>query len=224
MRVEECWYLGVCPKSPNECKGTCLRYIEMLNLVQKSNIPEAKWFPLKLIPGRDRKMFVRLQEIKDTIEEWVKEGNTLYIYSEGFGNGKTSWAIKLMLAYFNAIWAGNGFRTRGVFISVPEFMDRNREIINNRDDEFVKMRQSIIDCDLVIWDDITSTKLTDFNHSLLLNYLDARTLANKSNIFTGNVDYEGMQKNLGGRLASRVWNASEVIQFVDEDKRGINRG
>lgn len=221
MRPEECWYLGVCPKAPQGCSNTCLRYIEMLNLVQQSNIPPSKWIPLKLRPGKDRLAFIRLQEIKDDIENWTKSGGSLYIYSEAFGNGKTSWAIKLMLAYFNEVWAGNGFRRRGVFVSVPEFTDRNREIINNRDEEFVKLREDILECDLVVWDDLTSIKLTDFNHAVLFNYIDARVLANKANIFTGNVDYEGMVKNLGGRLASRVWNASELIQFVDPDKRGV---
>jgi DNA replication protein DnaC len=129
-----------------------------------------------------------------------------------------------MLAYFNMVWAGNGFRRRGIFISVPEFMDRNREIINNRDPEFVKLREDILNCDLVIWDDVTATKLTDFNHSMLLNYLDARVLADKANIFTGNTDYTLMQEYLGGRLASRIWNTSEVIEFVDADKRGMRNG
>lgn len=224
MKVEQCWYRDVCPKSPNGCSETCLRYIEMLNLVKQSNIPESKWVPLKLRPGKDKDAFIRLRDIKDSIEPWTKSGNSLYIFSDTCGNGKTSWAIKLMLSYFNEVWAGNGFRRRGIFISVPEFMDRSREIINNRDEEFVKLRQDIIDCDLVIWDDITSTKLTDFNHSILLNFIDARVLANKSNIFTGNVDYSGLYKSLGNRLASRIWNASEVIQFVDQDKRGVYNG
>lgn len=224
MRVEDCWYLGVCPKAPDDCGITCLRYIEMLTLVQKSNIPEAKWFPLKLRPGCDREAFVKLQFIKEDIKNWVEDGSSLYIYSDTFGNGKTSWAIKLMLAYFNKVWAGNGFRCRGVFVSVPEFMDRNRETINNRDEQFVKLREDILNCDLVIWDDITSIKLTDYNHAMLLNYIDARVLANRANIFTGNVNYDGMVKNLGGRLSSRVWNASQVVQFLDSDKRGIHNG
>lgn len=224
MKVEQCWYKEVCPKCPSSCSETCLRYIEMLNLVQQSNIPEAKWVPLKLRPGKDKDAFVRLRDIKNGIEPWVKNGNNLYIFSNTCGNGKTSWSIKLMLAYFNEVWAGNGFRRRGIFLSVPEVMDRSREIINNRDEEFVKLRQDIIDCDLVIWDDITSTKLTDFNHGLLLNFIDARVLANKANIFTGNVDYSGLVKSLGTRLASRIWNASEVVEFVDQDKRGVYNG
>ena len=193
----------------------------MCNLVKLSNLPESKWLPLKLRPGEDYDAFLRLQEIKYDIENWVKEGRNLYLYSNNFGNGKTSWAVKLMLAYFNSIWAGNGLRRRGVFISVPEFLDRNREIISNRDEVFAELRQDIINCDLVVWDDITSTKLTDYNYFMLLNYLDARMLANLSNIFTGNVDYNRMYEFLGGRLASRIWNSSEIIQFVDIDKRGL---
>lgn len=224
MDVKSCWYREVCPKCPDECRPTCLRYIEMLNLVQQSNIPESKWVPLKLRPGIDRDAFLELQGIKDNIRSWVNGGNNLYIYSDNFGNGKTSWAIKLMLAYFNEVWAGNGFRRRGMFFSVPEFLDRSLELMNNRDEEFAKLRQDIVDCDLVIWDDITSTKLTDFNHRVLLNFIDARSLANKANIFTGNVDYEGMVKNLGGRLSSRVWNNSKIVVFMDQDKRGVYNG
>lgn len=224
MDVKNCWYREVCPLCPDRCHYNCLRYAEMLNLVQQSNIPESKWVPIGLRPGVDRNAFLQLQEIKKNIKSWVKDGNNLYIYSDNCGNGKTSWAIKLMLAYFNEIWAGNGFRRRGMFFSVAEFLDRSRELMNNRDEEFVKLRQDIVNCDLIIWDDISSTKLTDFNHSLLLNFIDARVLANKANIFTGNVDYEGMVKNLGGRLSSRVWNNSKIIQFVDQDKRGVYNG
>lgn len=224
MDVKNCWYREVCPKCPDQCGPTCLRYIEMINLVKQSNIPESKWVPLKLRPGIDRSAFVELQGIKENIKSWVQDGNNLYIYSENCGNGKTSWAIKLMLAYFNEVWAGNGFRRRGMFFSVAEFLDRSRELMNNRDEEFVKLRQDIIDCDLIIWDDISSTKLTDFNHSLLLNFIDARILANKANIFTGNVDYEGMVKNLGSRLSSRVWNSSKLVAFMDQDKRGVYNG
>lgn len=189
--------------------------------MEESNLPEARRRPIKLLAGKDRESFIQLSKIKSNIREWVQQGNNLYIYSPNFGNGKTSWSIKLLLAYFNSIWAGNGFRRRGIFISVPEFLDRNREVISNRDEEFIKLRNDMLRCDLVIWDDMTSTKLTDFNHSMLLNYIDARVLSNKSNIFTGNSDYALMSEYLGGRLASRIWNASEVVEFVDADKRGL---
>lgn len=224
MDSTNCWYRDVCARAPTGCKNTCIRFIEMATLCRLSNIPESKWHPFPLIAGADYDQFVRLREIKDNIEAWVKEGNNLYLFSSNFGNGKTSWAIKLMLAYFNAIWAGNGFRRRGIFVSVPEFLDRNREVMSNRDDDFITLRHDMLTCDFVIWDDITSTKLTDYNHAMLLNYIDARSLSRKSNIFTGNVNETGMFEYLGGRLTSRIWNTSEVIQFFDADKRRIVNG
>lgn len=221
MRYTDCWYKQTCKLFPDSCSATCLRFSQMLYLLQQSNLPSSRWFPQPLYPGIDKSQFLALNEIRDDIADWVAEGNNLYIYSKYFGNGKTSWAIKLMLAYFNEIWPGNAFKIRGIFVSVPEFLDRTREVINNRDPEFVELRKTMLSCDLVIWDDISSTKLTDFNHSVLFNYIDARMVNNKSNIFTGNVTESGLIEFLGGRLASRIWNTSELIQFSDRDKRGI---
>lgn len=220
MDIKDCWYKGVCNQYPTGCNRGCLRFIEMESLLEQSNLPEYRWFPIPLNAGIDIEQFRELSYIKDNIREWVEEGNNMYLFSPSFGNGKTSWAIKLMLAYFNQIWAGNAFRRRGIFISVPEFLDRNREVIGDRDEEYLQLRNDLLNCDLVVWDDIAATKLTDYNHSMLLNYIDARVVNKKSNIFTGNLDYTKLQSHLGGRLASRVWNTSEVIQFRDQDKRG----
>ena len=222
MDVSKCWYKNSCNLYPEECGRGCLRFIEMESLVMQSNLPEKRWFVQNLNAQKDTRIFEDLMSIKQNIREWVNEGRNLYLYSRNFGNGKTSWAVRLMLSYFNEIWAGNGFRRRGIFISVPEFLDRNREVIGNRDPEYLKLREDLIHCDLVIWDDIAATKLTDYNHTMLLNYIDARVFAGKSNIFTGNLNFDQMKEYLGGRLASRVWNTSEVVEFKDKDKRGLN--
>lgn len=219
MHIDDCWYKGTCNK---ECKSSCLRFLEMVYLCESSNLPEDMWFPIKLIADRDRDAFVELAKIKKDIRGWVHYGNNLYLYSSNFGNGKTSWAVKLMLAYFNLRWAGNGFKRRALFISVPEFLKKNKEVINNPDPEFFELRDDIAECDLVIWDDIASTTLTNYDHSVLLPYIDQRTLARKSNIFTGNADGAEIIKYLGGRLASRVWNNSTVLEFKSEDKRGLH--
>jgi len=214
----ECWYKNTCKKVHDGCR--CLRYDEMLSLFQQSNIPEGKWNKIELIAGEDHNQFVRLAEIKKDIKSYVQQGNNLYLYSNNFGNGKTSWAIKLMQAYFNQIWAGNRFCRRGVFFSVPEFIDREHIRMSRDDDDFDELRDAIITCDLVIWDDISSIKMTDYSHSLLLNFIDTRFVNKKCNIFTGNLDGELLGKYAGGRLASRIWNGSELIQLNGPDRRG----
>lgn len=221
MNVDTCWYLNVCPLAPDKCGPTCVRFAEMLNLVKMSNIPEFRWVPAQLKADVDIEQFRRLKAIKDDIKDWVQSGNNLYLYSETFGNGKTSWAVKLMLAYFNQIWQGNCFRTRGIFISVPEFFDRERLRMNNEDEEFKRIRNDLLKCDMVIWDDVSSVKMTDYSSATFFNFIDARILSRKCNIFTGNLGQGRLEEFLGGRLSSRIWNTSTIIQFRGEDKRGV---
>lgn len=215
-KIENCWYSKVCS---NECSDGCIRYLEMSGLLEKSGLPYSRWFPASLSPDDcDYDAFCTLADIKDDMQSFVKNGHNLYIYSSETGNGKTTWAIKLMLKYFNDIWAGNGFRCRGLFIHVPTFLTKLKNF-NMVDDEFERMRKELPNADLVIWDDIASTDLSSFDHSQLLTYIDCRTLSQKSNIFTGNLSNPAITKALGIRLASRVWNNSEKVKLEGQDKR-----
>lgn len=214
----ECWYKNNCKQYHEGC--ACLRYDEMVALFQQSNIPEGRWGKISLTTDVDISQFRRLAEIKRNIKNWVEGGNNLYLYSRNFGNGKTSWAIKLMQSYFNSVWPGNRFRRRGVFFSVPEFIDREHIRMNGDDEEFDELREALVTCDLVVWDDVSAVKLTDYSHSVLLNFIDTRLVNNKCNIFTGNLDGERLGQFAGGRLASRIWNESEIIQFNGPDRRG----
>lgn len=217
----ECWYKGKCERQHDGCR--CLRYEEMLAMFEQSNIPQAKWGKIKLKPDIDYPQYARLREIKHSIRTYVKSGNSLYLYSKNFGNGKTSWAIKLMQAYFNSVWAGNRFKRRGIFFSIPEFIDRDKLRMDRtgskENEDFEELRESLTTCDLVVWDDVSAVQLTDYSHSLLLNFIDARCANSKCNIYTGNLDGEGLALRAGGRLASRIWNGSEVIEFKAEDHR-----
>ena len=219
----KCWYISVCGKygSP-ECNASCIRYMEMDFLMQNSGIPRNKQYSVLLTPSKkDVQAFVTLKEIKDDIIAFVENGESVYIYSHNFGNGKTTWAIKLMQKYFDKIWAGNGFRCRGIFIHVPTFLTKIKEGISRKDEDFETLKSRLTTVDLVIWDDIAATKLGDFDHANLLTYIDQRKLNQLSNIYTGNLHQNELQEALGNRLASRVWNDSTPVKFVGADRRGI---
>ena len=219
----KCWYTSACGKygSP-ECNASCIRYMEMDFLMQNSGIPRNKQYSVLLTPSKqDVQAFVTLKEIKDDIIAFVENGESVYIYSHNFGNGKTTWAIKLMQKYFDKVWAGNGFRCRGIFIHVPTFLTKIKEGISRKDEDFETLKSRLMTVDLVIWDDIAATKLGDFDHANLLTYIDQRKLNQLSNIYTGNLDQDELQEALGNRLASRVWNDSIRVKFVGADRRGI---
>ena len=90
-RRSECWYKSVCQEP---CTNSCIRYLEMKELMDTSNIPKVKQMPQVLTaPKCDKEAFIRLAGIKSNIVEFVECGENLYIASDITGNGKTSWAI-----------------------------------------------------------------------------------------------------------------------------------
>lgn len=213
---QKCWYKEVCLY--RKCSG-CIRFTEMNYLMQHSGIPDAKQKPIDLVPmtDADKKTFSTLNKIKNNIVDFVDNGSNLYIASKSTGNGKTSWSIKLVLKFFDSIWAGNGLRVRALFIHVPTFLIKLKDFKNPIDAEY---KHNIENCDLVVWDDIASTELSNYDYSQLLTYLDARVLAEKSNIFTGNItDKNQLNKMLGERLASRIFSTSQVIILHGKDMR-----
>ena len=220
---ENCWYKEKCNKyNTNKCNKNCIRYMEMDYLINNSNIPKGKQFKQELRPDKiDISSFDLLLEIKNDIINFVENGENLYIYSERFGNGKTTWAIKIMQNYFNKIWLGNGFKIRGIFIHVPTFLTRFKEVINKKDEEFEEMKNILSDVDLVIWDDIATGKLSEYDHNNLLTYIDQRKLNGKANIFTGNLNEQELEIAVGKRLKSRIWNSSTVVHLQGSDRRGL---
>lgn len=221
--VDKCPYKDVCKMfNTNECNAGCIRYLEMDYLLFTSGIPKSKRIPKTLIPENiDLESFKRLNNIKNDIVNFVNDGCSLYLYSQTTGNGKTSWAIKILLKYFDKIWVGNRFKPRGLFINVPGFLRMVTENVQNPTDEFKELKQLIEEVDLVVWDDIGATKLTDYDHKNLLSFVDQRVLAEKANIYTGNLPGEMLADAVGYRLASRIYNESSVIELKGQDRRGM---
>lgn len=189
----------------------------MKYLTDNSGIPINKQLPQTLISGIDLKKFQRLGDIKNDIVNFVESGNNLYICSSNTGNGKTSWALKLLLKYFDQIWAGNGFRVRGMFVNVPTLLLQLKNFNNPLSEEY---KHNLMEADLIVWDELASTSISNYDYGNLLMFLDYRIFSDKANIFTSNaVSKEELEKNVGAKLASRIWNCSEVIEFKGKDRR-----
>lgn len=217
-KPSDCWYKSVCE---SECSEHCIRLMEMSYLFENSGIPRNKQKPIKLYPEDcDLEQFRRLNEIKSDIKNFVRDGKNLYITSRTTGNGKTSWALKLMMKYFDEVWAGNCFRVRGLFVNVPTFLLQCKDF-NHRDVEFDKIKDNILDADLVIFDDVCGLNLSAYDYSQLYTCVEGRIFRGKSTIYTGNrVTQDELSKGVGVRLASRILSRdTEVIEFNGHDVR-----
>ena len=218
MNIQSCWYKRICTE---QCSENCIRYKLMYSLFKQSNLPEALWEYKELVcHEKDLQVYKQLQAKSDAILNFIEAGNNLYIYSENCGNGKTTWAIRLMYSYFDKIWHKSCFDCKALFVSVPKFLYNCKRSISQDVKGFEELCNLISEVDLVIWDDIGEMKASDYEHQILFQYIDDRINSKKSNIYTSNKNKEQLEDVLGVRLASRIYNCSECIEFLEEDKRG----
>ena len=221
MKNSECWYSEVCGRYREGCEHMCIRYTEMKYLMDNSGVSKNNQIPAVLKPDAvDLPAFKRLAEIKSNIVEFVDEGRSLYITSDHVGNGKTSWALKLLLKYFDEVWAGNGCRVRGVFVRVPTFLAKCKEF-KTVDPQFEELKNNLMTVDLVVWDDIASTDVSSYDIGQLTRFIDTRVGDGLSNIYTGNIPRrDELEKFLGVRLTSRIMTSgTEIIEFKGGDRR-----
>lgn len=211
----ECWYKSGCTQYKERCYKSCHRYLEMNYLITNCGQPNASRYIKNIIPSpEDYRAFAELDEIRKNVLEFVSSGSNLYITSENMGNGKTTWALKIMYKYFDEIWPGNGFILRGYFVYVPEFITKLKVFSYRETTEFKKIDYHLMNANLVVWDDLTSLSLTDNEKNILTTYVNRRCQKGLANIFTGYyVDPYTLCDILGDILARRV-NNSRIIKLL----------
>jgi len=216
-----------CPYK-NKCNGKdcdkdfCIRKYKLDTLYSNSLLTDNFKIKKTIICDEDRtdfEEFTQLSEIERNIKDFVEQGKNLYIHSTTPGNGKTSWSIRLIQAYFDTIWAKTDLSCRALFISVPRFLLALKENISKKNDYVTFIQENILTADLVVWDDIAAKVGSEFEVNHLLSLIDNRIAQNKANIFTSNLDRDHMYDALGERIASRICNMSIEIEFHGKDKR-----
>jgi DNA replication protein DnaC len=169
--------------------------------------------------GTDLAQFQQLATIEQDISKFIEEGKNLYLHSSNCGNGKSSWSVRLVEAYFNKIWARTGSKCRVLFISVPRFLLALKDNITTKSAYVEYIKDNVLDADLVIWDDIAAKMGSEFELTHLLNIIDNRLALGKSNIYTSNLNKQQLYAALGERLTSRIANMSIDIELFGADKR-----
>jgi DNA replication protein DnaC len=189
--------------------------------MEHSGLPKAKQKTITLWVDddneEDMQAFVRLKEIKTNIVDFVEQGKNLYICSDITGNGKTSWAIKMLHTYFHYTAVGNYDNLKGMFVSTTELLLQLKDFNNPISKKYIDNLKNV---DLVVWDDVAVSGMSQYDYTQLFTIIDKRILAEKSNIFTSNrTTVEDFAQSMGNRLASRIYYTSEVIELKGKDRR-----
>lgn len=224
---KHCWANTSCNEGDLEnyqTEGCCMKKLKLNYLFNQALVPENLRRKITLTTDADktdRAEFVELNKIAENSVEFVNNGNNLYIFSPISGNGKTSWALRILQHYFNTIWPTARLSCKALFINVPRLLISLKENIDATNEYAEHIKENIMNADLVIWDDIGTKAATVFESENLFSMIDTRLSLGKANIFTSNLSYEELHDSLGDRLASRVYNSSKVIEFKGKDKRGL---
>ena len=213
---------GTCHKSPDEFCQKIFRLHELFKdaLLSDTQMMNSKMQLYVDADGTDTEPFKALLNIEQNIETFVSEGHNLYLFSPYAGNGKTSWAIRLVGSYFDKVWH-KYVSGKALFINVPRFLLELKSSLSRQSDYIDHIKQNILSVDLVVWDDIGTKVGTEFELENLLSYINSRIDLGKSNIYTSNICPDKLDDVLGGRLYSRIVSMSTQVGLYGSDKRGL---
>lgn len=215
-----------CHYEENNCKN-CPIYFRLNKLFDYSLLSNKQRQYYKLLYAKDiygnvtdKNAYDKLNNIKDNIVQSVKNGSNFYIYSSTTGNGKTTWAIKLIQYYLGSIYNKSDFKCRALFISIPRYLSCLKSEIGQQKSDYVKyVEKNIRTADIIVWDDIAIKSMSEWEQEKLLDFINYRIDFGLSNVYTANVLPDRLEQLLGARLSSRI-RGSYLIEFKSPDLRG----
>ena len=219
MNINTCWFKGKCPKEKNSgCTNHCFIYQEFEYLINGSNIPADYMDSKVLYPmDVDYEAFTTLKQIQMDMDNFVKDGRTLYLWSSCLGNGKTSWAVKLLKTFLAMRCVGNNFKDLSYFIYTPTFLLDMKNF--SKTEERNALMENVMNRELVIVDDLGAVQGSQYDLTNLSALIDKRYSSGLSTIYTSNLSVNNLDGCIGSRLADRV--ASDiVIEFKGTSRRG----
>lgn len=217
----KCYAENYCKRNKAECSEDCTGYVLLRNLYNISKLPQRYRYNIPLIPSKnDLAAFEELNDFMKYIEDHVAQGDGLYIWSESTGNGKTTWAAKIMNHYFRKVAFNTDLENEGLYIHVPTFLEDLRAYYSNNDEDFALVLSMARWANLLIMDDIGAEKPSEWVSERLLQIINFREAEGKSTIFTSNISPDELGKKLGNRIKSRIIGNTKEIHLVSGDKRG----
>lgn len=217
----DCPYRNICEKKTanGDCYKMCGKLNEIDTLFHNANIPRAFLQPITLYPSPiDVASYESLNYIKNNIVELIDAGLNITISSMHHGNGKTSWAIKILQNYLHKIWTQPGNRTRGLYVDIPEYFSELKAEFDTKERNAKEFARDIDNADLVIFDNIDIIRLTEWERNILAQHIRKRINNKLSNIFIITTDGNQLMNLIGENLVYYIAENSSVLTI--KGKRG----
>lgn len=200
-------------------------------ILNNSYLPRYQWIEDSLKALDDSESFKRLVEIRmDLLHFLSSELNNLVICSNNLGNGKTSWAVKLMLTYIELQKGKLDYVDEKkinvdnydycVFCQSVPFLVEMKQFGSNK--KSYEMYQRLCRTNLAIIDDLGAAPMSQYDYNIIYAIFEKRLFEGRPTIVTTNfANKESAEKELGPRLVDRIWSNSEIIEFKNRGFRGV---
>lgn len=218
----KCYASDYCQKDKSSCSDVCGGYRVLRALYNLSRIPERYRYTIALKPenGEDLEAFTVLDNYKNDVLSMVDEGRGLYIWGKSTGNGKTSWACKIMSYFFRKIAFNTGLENEGLYIFLPTFLEDLRDNYDNKDPEFDEILRMIKTCRLLIIDDIGAERVTDWVRERMVSIINTRVSNNLTTIYTSSLrTLLAILKGEAVVLTKKSEHKADVLVGKNVDKR-----
>ncbi len=110
-----------------------------------------------------------------------------------------------------------------VYVSAPDILSKlEREHFSYNYSNEEQLMQSLLECDLLIIDDLGTEFSTQFSSTTVYNLFNSRINMGKPVIISTNLDAEGLEKIYSQRFVSRVMATCPVLHFIGTDFRSLS--
>jgi len=173
-----------------------------LNLFSNHKLGEEKFSPRKNMENNLEYI------LKDYIPNFSNISTNLLLYGNP-GSGKTYLSYCISKAILDM-----GYLV--IYKTSDELIKNLRDIRFNNDSTLESL---ILECDLLIIDDLGAEHLNEFSITELFNVINKRILSNKKMLISTNLTLPGITKQYSERIASRLIGEFKLCKFYSEDIR-----
>ena len=179
---------------------------------------DTDWYSDQRAPGKTKSAREHMEWVYDTCVEYAhnfgkKPANLLLFGRPGLGKTHLSAAIAREVS-------GKGFSV--VYDTAGHIFERFEAQKFGRD-EAERDVERVLNCDLLILDDLGTEMVTTFVQSALYQIINGRLLEKKSTIVSTNLMPEAIAQRYSGQIASRIEGEYQLLPFVGEDIRVLKK-
>ena len=179
---------------------------------------DTDWYSDQRAPGKSKSAREHMERVYDTCVEYAhnfgkRPANLLLFGRPGLGKTHLSAAIAREVS-------GKGFSV--VYDTAGHVFERF-EVQKFGRDEAERDVERVLNCDLLILDDLGTELTTAFVQSALYQILNSRLLEKRSTIVSTNLMPEAIGQRYSPQIASRIEGEYQLLPFVGEDIRTLKK-